>query len=49
MAFIQKARRAYKKSGLKKTYRKVRNVAKKRYGGSGGRTNIAKDVMMLKH
>jgi len=45
MAFIQKARRAYKKSGLKKTYRKVRTMAKKRYSN---RSNIAKDVAMLK-
>jgi len=46
MAFIQKVRRAYKKSGLKKTYRKVRTMAKKRYSN---RSNIAKDVAMLKH
>lgn len=46
MAFLQKARRAYKKSGLKKTYRKVRTMAKKRYSN---RSNIAKDVAMLKH
>lgn len=45
MAFIKRARRAYKKSGLKKTYRKVRNMAKKRYSN---RSNIAKDVAMLK-
>jgi len=46
MAFLRGARRAYKKSGLKKTYRKVRNMAKKRYSN---RSNIAKDVAMLKH
>lgn len=45
MAFIRGARRAYKKSGLRKTYRKVRNMAKKRYSNRG---NIAKDVAMLK-
>ncbi len=46
MAFFQKARRAYKKSGLKKTYRKVRTMAKKRYSN---RANIVKDIQMLKH
>jgi len=42
-------RRAYRKSGLKKTYRKVRTMAKKRYGGAGGRSKLVKDVAMLKH
>lgn len=45
MAFLKKARRTYRKSGLQKTYRKVRNMAKKRYSN---RSNIAKDVAMLK-
>lgn len=49
MPFIRGLRRAYKKSGLKKTYRKVRTLAKKRYGGSGGRSKLFKDVAMLKH
>lgn len=48
MAFVKNVRSAYKKSGLKKTYRKVRGMAKKRYGGVGGRSNIVKDVALLK-
>jgi len=46
---MQGLRRGYRKSGLKKTYRKVRTMAKKRYGGSGGRSKLFKDVAMLKH
>lgn len=43
---LKGARRAYRKSGLKKTYRKVRSMAKKRYSN---RSNIVKDIQMLKH
>jgi len=46
MKYLKPLRQAYKKSGLKKTYRKVRTMAKKRYSS---RANIAADIAMLKH
>lgn len=46
MAFFKKVGKFIQKSGIKKTYANVRKAAKKRYSK---RSNIAKDVAMLKH
>jgi len=46
MAFYKKVGKFVRKSGIKKTYANVRKAAQKRYSK---RSNIAKDVAMLKH
>jgi len=48
MAFLKKVTRFARKAKVGKTYKKVSTMAKSRYGGAGGRSNIAKDVAMLK-
>lgn len=49
MGFVKSAVKYGRKAKIGKTYKKVRTMAKNRYGRQGGRANLAADVAMLKN